>query len=177
MEKGARAYTRPAQAVHWTSALLILTMAPLGIVMTRIGPGATQQSLYQVHVTVGLMVLALTAFRLVWLVFHRWPPPPPGLSPLRERAFTGTHILLYLVLSATVATGAGMLLLSGLPLSPVGLSPADIQDVPTREPHHLLAFIFTALLIVHVVGVVDYQLRKGDVLSRMGIGWFSRRSQ
>ena len=33
--------------------------------------GPAQEALYRAHVGVGLAVLALTAFRLVWLIRHR----------------------------------------------------------------------------------------------------------
>ena len=69
-----------------------------------------------------------------------------------------------------------MLLLSGLSLSPVSLSPAGIRDVAPREAHHLLSKLFIVLLVVHLTDVLDYQVRKGDALSRMGVGWFSRRA-
>ena len=32
------------------------------------------------------------------------------------------------------------------------------------------AYAFTALLVVHVAGVVRYQRTRGNVLARMGIG-------
>ena len=114
---------------------------------------------------------------MVWLVFNRWPPPPPpGLSSLRKKAFKTTHALLYVLLAAMVTTGVGMLLLSGLSLSPASLSPAEIRDVAPREAHHLLSKLFIVLLVVHLTGVLDYQVRKGDALSRMGVGWSSRRT-
>ena len=113
---------------------------------------------------------------MVWLAFNRWPPPPPGLSSLRKKAFKTTHALLYVLLAATVTTGVGMLLLSGLSLSPASLSPAEIRDVAPREAHHLLSKLFTVLLVVHFTGVLDYQMRKGNAPSRMSVGWFSRRT-
>ncbi len=151
-------------------------MIGLGLVMTRIDAGAVQQSLYRIHVTLGLTVLVLTVFRLVWLVFNRWPPPPPGLSSRRKKTFKTTHALLYVLLAALVTTGVGMLLLSGLSLSPVSLSPAGIRDVAPREAHHLLSKLFIVLLVVHLTGVLDYQVRKGDALSRMSVRWSSRRA-
>lgn len=175
MEGPRTTYTGVAQAVHWASALLILAMLPMGLVMTRIGAGSAQESLYRAHVAVGLVVLALTAFRLVWLLFHRWPAPPPKLSPLNERALAGTHILLYAVLLAMVMSGVGMLALSGAAPSPAGLTPADIEDVPPRMAHSVLSKVFIALLVVHLAGVLNYQLRKGDTLSRMGVRGFGRR--
>ena len=69
-----------------------------------------------------------------------------------------------------------MLLLSGLSLSPVSLSPAEIRDVPPRAAHHLLSKLFTVLLVVHFTDVLDYKVRKGDALSRMSVRWFSRRA-
>ena len=74
-----------------------------------------------------------------------------------------------------VTTGVGTLLLGGRALFPGGLFPAEIWDVPPREAHHLLSILLIVLLVVHVAGVLDYQVRKGDALSRIGVGWSSLR--
>ena len=174
MKKSVESYNRITQIMHWASALLILGMLGAGLAMTRIGESGTQDSLYNVHVGMGLVTLALTAVRLVALVVHRWPSPPPGLSSANERALVGTHVLLYVLLVALLATGIGMLALSGLSLVPGSIVPADIENVPPRMAHDVLSKVFIALLLVHVAGVVRYQLGKGDTLGRMGIPWFSR---
>ena len=168
------AYNRITQITHWASALLIVGMRGVGLAMTRIGEGEAQESLYNAHVGMGLGTLALSAVRLVSLVAHRWPAPPEGLSPANERAFIGTHVLLYALLIALLASGIGMLALSGLSLVPGSIVPAGIEDVPPRIAHNVLSKVFIALLLVHVAGVVRYQLGKGDTLGRMGVPWFSR---
>ncbi|MYA49847.1 MAG: hypothetical protein F4185_08095 [Chloroflexi bacterium] len=174
MGKSAEAYNRITQITHWASALLILGMLGMGLAMTRIGEGGTQEALYNAHVGMGLGTLALTAVRLVALAVHRWPSPPPGLSRVNERAFTGTHVLLYVLLIALLASGIGMLALSGVALAPGSIVPADIENVPPRMAHDVLSKVFIALLLVHVAGVVRYQLGKGDTLGRMGVPWFRR---
>lgn len=174
MSKGASGYNRVAQITHWASALLILSMLGIGLAMTRIGESGTQDSLYNVHVGIGLATLALTAVRLIALVVHRWPAPPPGLSSANERAFTGTHVLLYVLLVSLLASGIAMLALSGLSLVPGSIVPADVENVPPRMAHDLLSKVFIVLLLVHVAGVVRYQLGKGDTLGRMGLPWFGR---
>lgn len=174
MDKSAAAYNRLTQATHWASALLILGMLGMGLAMTRIGEGEAQDALYNAHVGMGLGTLALTAVRLVALAVHRWPAPPPGLSRVNERAFTGTHVLLYVLLIALLASGIGMLALSGVALIPGSVVPADIENVPPRMVHDVLSKVFIALLLVHVAGVARYQLGKGDTLGRMGVPWFRR---
>ena len=174
MRERGTAYNRVAQLTHWASALLILGMLGVGLTMTRIGEGETQEALYNAHVGMGLGTLALTAVRLAALAVRRWPPPPPGLSRANERAFIGTHVLLYVLLVALLATGAAMLALSGVSLIPGGVVPAEIEHAPPRMAHDALSKVFIGLLLVHVAGVVHYQLRKGDALGRMGAPWFRR---
>ena len=174
MSTSAPGYNRLSQLTHWASALLVLGMLGMGLAMTRIGEGGVQESLYNAHVGASLATLALTAVRLVALAVHRWPSPPPGLSPANGRAFIGTHVLLYALLIALLASGIGTLALSGLSLVPGSIVPADIENVPPRMAHHVLSKVFIALLLVHVAGVVRYQLGKGDTLGRMGVPWFSR---
>lgn len=169
-------YSGLIQALHWTSALLILTMIGLGLVMTRIGESALQQNLYNVHIGIGLLVLGLTAGRIGALVLRRWPDPPAGLSPMNRKAFVATHVLLYLALIGLIGSGVSMLLLSNLPVIPGGVTPDAIEDVPPRFVHNVLSKAFIILLLVHVGGVVRHQLTKGDTLSRMGVRWFAGKT-
>ena len=133
-----------------------------------------QDQLYRLHVGLGLVVLLLTAFRLVWLLRHPSPDSPPNLSPLRERAFKWNHVLLYVLLVVLLASGVAMLLLSDLGLSPGAVTAEAIQDVPPRTAHDIASKVFLALLLMHVAGVVNYQLKKGDTFWRMGVKWRRR---
>lgn len=169
-------YDRITQGLHWISAILIIIMIILGLTMTRIGESSTQVLMYRTHVGFGLIVLVLTAIRLIWLFIHRWPPVPPGLSKLRELAFKWNHILLYIVLIPLLLSGIGMLVLSGIGIIPSNVTPGAIKDVPPRMFHHYAAIVFTFLLLMHLVGVLQYQFKKGDVFSRMGIKWLGKYS-
>lgn len=175
MTEAMASYGRGTQAFHWLSALLLMGMVPAGLIMTRIAEGPLKQSLYRVHVLLGLSVLVITVIRLIWRFVEPWPPAPPGLSPVRTKVFTWNHILLYVVLVALLLSGIGMLLLSSVSLWPMTLDPEAIQDVPPRAVHGILSKVFVLLFLMHLGGVLQYQLRKGDTLSRMGITWAGRR--
>ena len=88
MQESKAGYSGIAQATHWLSALLILTMIPLGLIMTGIESDSGQQSLYQVHVGLGLVVLVLTATRLVTLVLNAGSPHRRGCRPGIRKPFT-----------------------------------------------------------------------------------------
>lgn len=167
-------YTGLAQALHWASALLLIGMIGAGLTMTRIGEGPAQEGLYNAHVAAGLLVLALTAVRVVALIVRRWPAPPDGLSPLNRAAYLATHTLLYVLLVALLASGVGMLLASGVAPVPGGIAPGDVADSAARVAHSALSKVFGALLVVHVAGVVRHQLTKGGAFARMGVRWFER---
>ena len=167
-------YSTVTQIVHWVSAVLILCMIPLGLVMHNLADGTQKQVMYNVHVTIGVVVIAVTVFRLVWLAFHRWPEPLPRLSAWRLKFLTAIHVMLYVVLVVVLLSGVAMILSSGMLPIPGSIRPEDIQDVVPRTVHDLLSKVLILCLIIHVVGVIDYQIRKGDALSRMGISLPSR---
>ena len=174
MASGEQAYGRTTQSMHWVGGALIIAMAVVGAVMTRIPEGALQELLYRAHVVLGLIALIVTAARLLWRFRDPWPDPPPGLSSLRAKAFKWNHILLYAVIVVMLASGVGMLLLSGLGLSPSTVSAEAIQDVPPRSAHLLASKVFVVLLFMHLGGVLQYQFTKGDTLSRIGLNVLSK---
>ena len=176
MTNSTTQYNRLSQIIHWSSALLILGMIPLGLVMHNLPDGTQKQVMYNVHVTIGLIVIAVTALRLVWLAIHRWLDPLPGLSTVRVKFLTGIHVFLYVALVVMLISGIATILTSGLLPIPGTIQPEDIADVPPRTVHDIFSKLLIIALVIHIVGVVDYQVRKGDTLGRMGISVFQRRA-
>ncbi|MGB1285263.1 MAG: cytochrome b [Aggregatilineales bacterium] len=161
-------YSRVAQAFHWVSALLILIMAPMGLIMTRISEDSAKQ-LYQIHVILGITVLLLTIFRVLWVFFDERPEELTQLENWRKQVFIWNHRLIYIGLFVLSTSGLGMLLTSGVSLPPTNVAPEMIVESLPKKAHVLLSKIFIALLIIHIVGVISYQVTKGNTLARMGI--------
>jgi cytochrome b561 len=157
--------------------LLIVGLALFGTVMTRLDSSALQTQMYQMHVTIGLIVLVLTVARVLWIFVDVRPESPPELAGVQKTAFVWNHNLLYVVVLIMVLSGVGMLLLSGLGLSPANVTPAGIQDITPRTVHDIVSKVFILLFVIHLGGVIMYQVGEGDTFGRMGIHWFKGVTQ
>lgn len=160
-------YGRIAQGLHWISAALIVVLITLGLTMTRINDGAND-TMYRVHVGIGLLVSVLTIVRVIWR-FREPSPPTPPMPEWRRIAYLANHYALYVGLFALAGTGITTLLASGLTPLPTDVTAAAVEDGRPRDAHFILALAYSGLLVMHVVGVVTYQRTKGDVTSRMGL--------
>jgi len=92
-------YTSVAIVLHWAIAAAILSNLIVGWWMKNaIDETAVQAraiAAFQLHKSIGLTVLLLTALRLVWRLTHKPPPPPAGMarwsaSPPRPRTAPST---------------------------------------------------------------------------------------
>ncbi len=169
MKEKPETYGPITRTLHWTSAALILTSLVFGYLMVNIVPEGQQAKMYPGHVLFGWIILALMLVRLGWRFVERWPDPPPGLSPLREKVFKWNHILLYVFVILMLSSGLGILSFSGLGLLPGGVTPEAIQDVSPRFAHNILSKIVFVLILMHLGGILQYQFTKGDSLARMGL--------
>jgi cytochrome b561 len=99
------AYTMTARVLHWTTAFLVLSTIPLGIVAANDWGGSMQDAIYDLHRSVGAAIIPLVFLRLV----YRWIRPPLPLSddiPKVQRfAAYATHWGLYILLIAQPLTG------------------------------------------------------------------------
>lgn len=161
-------YNKVTQALHWSTTLLVFTMIPLGLIMTRLPSDSDPTVPYRIHVAIGLIVLLLTAARVVWRFAspHEDPLPLP-MPPWRRVVFKLINAGLYTGLILLVATGLTMLIGSGMVPFPSEVVPNDIEDIPPRVAHRVLAWVFSAIVLSHLAGVVSYQMKKGDTLGRM----------
>lgn len=160
-------YGTVAVALHWTSAGLVLVLIALGLSMTRIN-GGDNDLMYRAHVGLGMVVALLTITRAVWRFVEPSPVTPP-MPEWRKIVYVANHAAFYVGLLALAGTGIATLITSDITPIPTSVDATAVQDGRARDAHFLLALVYSALFVMHVVGVISYQRSKGDVLTRMGI--------
>jgi Prokaryotic cytochrome b561 len=99
------AYTIVARILHWVMAILILFIVPLGLVIANDWGGPLQELLYDLHRSIGALIIPLILMRLV----YRWATPPsplPGDIPaIQQLAAHATHWCLYALLLVQPVVG------------------------------------------------------------------------
>ncbi len=95
--------------LHWLIAACIIAMVPMGWWMSDaiLEPESQQTAyrLFQLHKSIGILILALTAARLAWRLTHRAPPLPPGMKAWERFAAHGVHAAFYALLIAMPLSG------------------------------------------------------------------------
>lgn len=167
-EAQTRSYSRTRQWIHWLAMLLILALIPTGLVMARTLDDGLRQSLYQVHLLLGWTVVALSIWRLV-LRWRMRVQAPDGLAPWNRRLLHGVHWAVALFPLLLAVSGFGAILQNDLlPVLQAGEAPPATLDVATaRAGHQVGAYLFSALLVVHVAGVARHQVRHGGAFAPM----------
>ncbi|MFZ4531719.1 MAG: cytochrome b [Alsobacter sp.] len=167
--------------LHWTVAALVLAMLGLGLVMVHaIADPGRRFELYQTHKSLGFVVLAFCLVRIGWRVVD---PRPAGLGQrgLLRHAARATHLALYAVPLALVATGCLAVSASPIPLPTAVFGLVTVPnltgpDVATylgaRSAHRLLAWSVGGLVLVHTLaGLLHHGVAGDDTLRRMlGLG-------
>lgn len=163
-------------ALHWVSALLILFTLLAGLGALGDLPNTPEKApLLATHMTMGLLILALTVVRLIIRFTTRKPAPATAGHPLLDKIGVLTHWLLYLGALGMGISGLGIAAQSGIfPLlggQAVPL-PADFTIYPPRIGHGLVARLLLALIALHIGAALYHQfIRKDGLLGRM---WFGK---
>ena len=173
MKNTVSTYGKVIITIHWVSAFLILLLIPIGLFMTRAAEGASQASLYRIHVVIGVLVVLLTLVRIAFFFIEARPPAPKkGMSPWRLWVFHGIHLFTYLFILLLGFSGVNMLLSSGFGFSIGNIDPAAIaRDLTPLKVHGIISKLFIALLIAHIGGALEYHYTTAAVLPRMGLNW------
>ncbi|WKD48474.1 cytochrome b [Microbulbifer spongiae] len=130
----------------------------------------------RVHVPIGVVILLLTLVRIGWWCFMDYKPASVPMPSWQDHASRAVHILFYVVILGTVASGIGMVILSGAGPIIFGGDLAtltDLFDYPPRRPHGIGARVIIVLLILHVGAALYHHLLKRDQLLRRM--WFGAR--
>ncbi|HKD29480.1 MAG TPA: cytochrome b [Xanthobacteraceae bacterium] len=172
------AYSATARALHWITAALVLTLLPLGLVIANEWGGPLQDPLYDLHRSIGAVVIPLIILRLGYRLTHPPLPLPEDIPPLQQLAAGATHWALYALLIVQPFIGWVATSAYRAPITVFGLfelPPIWPQDRPLSERlfvvHALIGAAIAGLAAVHIgAALYHHFVRKDRVLMRMVTG-------
>lgn len=167
-------YTTTARWLHWSMAILVLAMVPVGFLMVQQGlPRALQNNLFIFHKNVGVLLLVLIVLRLL----YRWrnPPPPSDLPPWQTKIATFTHGLLYTLLFVMPLAGYVRVRAGGFPIEaldamgvPALISKSKALADFAKSVHYYGAWAIAILIGLHIAAALQHAFIKRDgVMARM----------
>jgi len=163
-------------AMHWLTALLMIALIATGFRAANAVDPAAKAAILRVHVPIAIAVLALMVLRIGWWWgVDRKPDPIAGSPQWQERTARAVHLLLYVSIFGMIASGIGMMALSGAAPMVFGGEGALLPDFwkyPPRVPHGIGGRLLVALVVLHTGAALYHQfVRRDHLLRRM---WFSK---
>jgi cytochrome b561 len=163
--------------LHWLLAVLIIAMLIAGFFVLAAMPNSEPQKIeiLRVHMSVGMLILALMVVRFVVRMLTAKPPAATIGSALLDRIARAVHFGFYLLVLLMVATGYATAILAGLNRSVFQHSgdplPASFETYPSFVAHGSIAVLLAGLIVVHVAAALFHQfVRRDRLLSRMLFG-------
>lgn len=161
--------------LHWSMAILIFFILGLGLYMTDLEASIQKFELYQLHKSLGFIVLALLGLRILWKMVHITPKLPENLGKHTIRAAKAAHWALYALMAGIPITGILMSAAAGYPVQVFGLFTLPHVMAPDegmldiyKRLHGFLANCLIILLILHIgAGLYHHRILKDNILRRM----------
>ena len=177
-------YDTVTKTFHWLTALLILTVIPLGAIANRLPYETSEQlafkaQLFSFHKTLGVIVFAVALARIIWALSRRKPAPLHPERKVETLLAEIVHWLLYISLVAVPLTGwVHHAATEGFApiLLPIG---QDLPLVPNDESiaklfaglHWIWSKIIVGSILLHIAGALKHQFIDKDItLKRMWFG-------
>ncbi len=168
--------------LHWLMALAIIGLFGLGFYMVDLDYyDPLYQRLPEIHKGVGILLVLVFVFRIVWRLTNPRPAPVEGTTPLEERAAGLVHHLFYLLIAVIVCSGYLISTADGRPIEVFGLFsvPATITQIPEQEDraglvHEYLAYGLIALVVLHAAAALKHHLVNRDETLRRMLGMNKR---
>ena len=166
-------YPVRTRILHWLTAVLVFSTLFVGFVM--VNSTGSYESLRAVHMTLGVLILAIVVVRATNRFTHRVPKLPDTVGWPEHKLVVGSELMLYALMMAQPLVGWAMVSATGQPVVVFGslhlprIAPfdADLFFI-LRQTHSLLAYTLVAVIAAHVSAVLLHTLTLRDgMLSRM----------
>jgi cytochrome b561 len=198
MKQTPSRYTKTAIVLHWLIAIFIALMFVLGWFMAELPKEAPKQMAYDLfdlgvytwqvaeeisprtfyfnlHKSLGLTVLALIVFRILWRITHTPPAALSSYKAIEKKVATATHHSLYLLMLAVPVTGLTMAINSKYGVKWFGIDViAGLDNKPVRDffecTHEFVGIVLLVLIGIHLLGALKHKfIDKDNTMSRMSL--------
>jgi cytochrome b561 len=175
MTDAAPAYTVTARILHWVTASLVLLMLPLGLVIANNWGGPLQDQLYDLHRSIGALVIPIVLARVVYRWTHPPAPLPDDIPAIQQLAAKATHWALYALLIVqpfmgwigTSAYRAQIIVFGLFELPPIWPEDRAFSD-RVLFVHGLIGLTIAVLLAAHIGAALHHHfVRRDRILLRM----------
>jgi cytochrome b561 len=167
-------YSPAARLLHWSAALIAIALVIGGMIMEDLPKGAARSTVFMLHISFGLLVLALTLARFANRLTVAAPPPEPGQSRVTVLVSQVTHLALYALLFALPLIGWAGVSAKGRPVIFFGVELpkllAENKDLAhtIMEVHGFLGVTMGALVLLHVgAAMYHHHVQRDNTLRRM----------
>jgi cytochrome b561 len=176
MRTGRDGFSGTQRVLHWLMAIMVLAMLFIGVSMvSTLKPRFL--ILISIHKPLGIAILVLAVLRLGVRLWLGTPPLPGDLPRIQALAAKLSHFMLYALLIAMPLIGWGMLSAGGYPIVLYGslhlpaILPHDDQlHAILLTTHIVLAYMFFAIILLHVAAALFHALIRRDGVFRAMAG-------
>ena len=157
-------YGRVSRFLHWTIAILFISLIPIGIFSSMIPEETSYRNAYYVvHKTIGVTVFLLVIVRLVWNKISKRPALDNTLTPTEKKLAHRAHNILYFMLLVIPVTGFMMTSYHGYgtffffwELPPLW-EQSNVYQIWGGFHKYLLPYVVYIILGAHVLGALKHQ--------------------
>ncbi len=171
-------YHITSRIFHWLMSLLIIFMIGFGIYITDFvnNDSENRYFLYDLHKSIGVLILILLIARIANRFYHRPPELPQTIKKIERNLAHIGHIGLYFLMLIVPLSGYLMSNSYGYEVKlfsismPFLISPNIELAKIFGEIHEISAFTLAGLIAIHVIAVIKHRFldqKENDVLKRM----------
>ncbi len=171
-------YHLSSRILHALMALLVIGMLALGIYMADFMPSdsANKFQIYDLHKSLGVMILILVFVRIINRFAHPAPELPQGLPAIEKFTSHAVHFALYALMILVPLSGY---LMSNIYGFPVHFFTIQMPNLVAAQPeiggyfamaHKYTAYALIGAIALHVAGALKHRFfdkPENDVLKRM----------
>jgi len=173
MSAQRRQFTAFSRLLHWTMAVMVLSMLCIGVAM--VASLADYHVLVSIHRPLGIAILILVVVRFVNRQMSSLPPFPATMSRAERLAATASELTMYGLMFVQPLVGWGMLSAARYPIVLYGslhlpfILPHDAMLYAIlRKAHTILAYLFVLTILAHFGAILFHTLIVRDgILKRM----------
>src|SRR3989440_2518391 len=165
-----------SRLLHWTMAVMVLTMLCIGVAM--VASLANYHVLVSIHRPLGIAILILVVVRFVNRLLNPPPPFPATMARAERLVATASELTMYGLLFVLPLVGWGMLSAAHYPIVLYGslhlpfiLPHQAMLYAVLRKTHTILAYLFFLMFIAHFGAMLFHTLIVRDGLLRRMAPW------